>query len=133
MPWLLKTEPGTYAFPTLLADKKATWDGVANATALIHMRTMKKGDLCLFYHTGDERQVVGIAEVTSAPYPDPKLDNPKMVVVDLKPKKALKVPVTLEAIKADPAFAGWDLLRISRLSVVPTPQAMFDRIVALGS
>jgi predicted RNA-binding protein with PUA-like domain len=133
MPWLLKTEPSTYSWSQLVAEKKATWDGVSNALALKHLREMKKGDLVLFYHTGDEKQVVGIAEVTKAAYPDPKAADAKLVVVDLKPKRAMKVAVKLETIKKDPALAGWDLLRISRLSVVPTPEAMFKRIEELGT
>ena len=116
--WLLKTEPSTYSWADLQRDKKATWDGVTNAAALINIRRMSKGDLAFIYHTGDERAVVGIAEIVSNPYPDPKQDNEKLAVVDLKPKKPLPAPVTLEMIKADKAFAGWDLLRIGRLSVV---------------
>ena len=130
--WLLKTEPSTYSWADLEREKKATWDGVANATALIHLRAMKKGDLALIYHTGDERQAVGVAEIASAPYPDPKENDPKLAVVDLKPKKKLAQPVGLEAIKADKTFAGWDLLRIGRLSVVPVPPAMWKRIEELS-
>ena len=130
--WLLKTEPSTYSFDQLVKDKKTTWDGVANATALKNIRTMKKGDLALIYHTGDERQAVGIAEVTSSPYADPKEDDEKLAVIDLKPKKKLAQPVGLDVIKADKAFAGWDLLRIGRLSVVPVPPAMWKRIEELS-
>jgi predicted RNA-binding protein with PUA-like domain len=130
--WLLKTEPGTYGWENLVADKKATWDGVSNPTALKHIRAMKKGDTVLIYHTGDERQVVGVAEVTSDPYPDPKAKDEKLVVVDLKPRSKLANPVTLQTIKSDPAFAGWDLLRISRLSVMPVPPAMWKRLEHLG-
>ena len=130
--WLLKTEPSTYSWDDLQREKKATWDGVANATALIHIRAMKKGDLALIYHTGDERQAVGVAEVTSAPYPDPKENDPKLAVVDLKPKKKLVQPVSLDTIKADKTFQGWDLLRIGRLSVVPVPPAMWKRIEELS-
>jgi predicted RNA-binding protein with PUA-like domain len=130
--WLLKTEPATYAYDDLVRDKKTTWDGVTNALALKHIRAMKKGDLVLIYHTGGERAAVGVAEVVSAPYPDPKADDEKLVVVDLKPKRKLKSPVTLDAIKADEAFAGWDLLRISRLSIVPTPEAMWQRMMKLA-
>lgn len=133
MPWLLKSEPGTYSFETLVNDKKATWDGVTNATALIHLRAMKKGDLCLFYHTGSEKQVVGIAEVTKAAYADPKLNDPKLVVIDIKPLQPMKKPITLSTIKADKAFAEWDLLRISRLSVVPTSQEIFNRVIKLSA
>jgi predicted RNA-binding protein with PUA-like domain len=130
--WLLKTEPDCYAWDQLVKDKRTAWDGVANALALKHIRTMKKGDVALIYHTGDERAAVGVAEVVSDPYPDPKGADDKLVVVDLKPKKKLSQPVTLSDIKADPAFAGWDLLRIGRLSVVPVPDAMWKRIEQLA-
>ena len=105
---------------------------VANALALKHIRAMKKGDLALIYHTGDQRQAVGVAQVASEPYADPNEDDERLAVVDIKPLKALKRPVTLDAIKADPAFAGWDLLRISRLSVVPVPDAMWARLDQLA-
>ncbi len=131
--WLLKTEPDCYAWDQFTRDKKTAWDGVSNALALKHLRSMKKGDLCLFYHTGDERQAVGVAEVVKEAYPDPGADDAKMVVVDIRHKKPLKRPVTLDEFKADPAFAGWDLLRISRLSVVPVPEAMWKRIEQLAA
>lgn len=130
--WLLKTEPDSYAWADLVRDKKAVWDGVSNALALKHIRTMKKGDAAIIYHTGDERAAVGIAEVTSAPYADPKEEDDRMAVVDLKPKKALGRPVTLGEFKADKAFSGWDLLRIGRLSVVPVPDPMWERILELS-
>ena len=130
--WLLKTEPSEYSFDQLLQDKKTVWSGVTNATALIHLRSMTKGDEAIIYHTGDERSAVGLATIASAPYPDPAADNPKLVVVDLKAGKRLASPVTLATIKADKAFAGWDLLRIGRLSVVPVPDAMWDRLLALS-
>lgn len=131
--WLLKTEPTCYSWDKLIQDKKTAWDGVNNALALKHLRTIKKGDLALIYHTGDERQAVGLAEIVSGPYPDPKEGDDRLVVVDVKPKRKLKRPVTLDEIKSDPAFAGWDLLRISRLSVVPVPDAMWKRIEAMES
>jgi predicted RNA-binding protein with PUA-like domain len=127
--WLLKTEPDCYAWDNLVKDQRTVWDGVTNALALKHIRAMKKGDLALVYHTGDERAAVGIAEIVTNPYPDPDQKDEKLVVVDLKPKSKLKQSVTLSDIKADPAFAGWDLLRIGRLSVVPVPDAMWKRIV----
>jgi predicted RNA-binding protein with PUA-like domain len=130
--WLLKTEPDCYSWDDLARDKSTTWDGVSNALALKHIRSMKKGDLALVYHTGDERSAVGIAEVKSAPYPDPKEDDEKLAVVDLKPKRKLKSPVSLGVIKADKAFAGWDFLRIGRLSVVPVPEPMWNRILELA-
>src|SRR6185503_18260856 len=131
--WLLKTEPGSYSWDDLVRDKKSPWNGVSNATALIHLRKMRKGDLALIYHTGDERAAVGVAQIASDPYPDPKEDDERLVVVDVKPQKKLAQPVTLEDIKADPVFAGWDLLRISRLSVMPVPAAMWKRIERLAS
>lgn len=131
--WLLKTEPDCYSWDDLTREKKTAWDGVTNALALKHIRTMKKGDLALIYHTGDERQAVGIAEITSAPYPDPNAEDERQVVVELKPKRKLKRAITLDEIKANPAFAGWDLLRISRLSVVPVPEAMWKRLEALSA
>src|SRR5688500_9734259 len=131
--WLLKTEPSTYSYDDLARDKKTTWDGITNATALKNIRAMKKGDLALVYHTGDVRAVVGIAEIASAPYADPRQDHEKLVVVDLKPKKKLKQPVPLDAIKSDKAFAGWDLLRIGRLSIVPTPPPMWKRVMQLAA
>jgi predicted RNA-binding protein with PUA-like domain len=130
--WLLKTEPDCYNWTDLVRDKKAVWDGITNALALKHMRTMKKGDLALVYHTGDERAAVGVAQVTSAPYADPKADDARLVVVDVKMKSPLKQPVTLDTIKADPAFAGWDLLRNGRLGVVPVPEPMWKRIEELS-
>lgn len=132
--WLLKTEPSTYSFDQLVQDGKTTWDGVANATALQNIRAMKKGDVVLVYHTGSEKAAVGVAEVASDPYPypDPKEKDAKLVVVDLKPKRKLARPVTLAQIKGDPAFAGWDLLRIGRLSVVAVPDTMWARIEALS-
>lgn len=130
--WLLKTEPSTYSWDDLVRDKKTTWDGVANAAALKNIRSMSKGDQVLIYHTGDERAAIGIAQVAGAPYPDPKEDNEKLVVIDLKPGKKLARPVTLDEIKKDKTFAGWDLLRIGRLSVVPVPEKMWERILELA-
>lgn len=130
--WLLKTEPSEYSFDQLVKDKKTVWSGVSNATALIHLRSMSKGDEAIIYHTGDERAAVGLATIASGPYPDPDADDPKRVVVDLKAGKRLASPVSLATIKADKAFAGWDLLRISRLSVMPVPDTMWDRLMTLS-
>lgn len=130
--WLLKTEPDKYSYADLERDGATVWDGVANNTALMHIRTMQPGDLALIYHTGDERQAVGIAEMTSKPYADPKQDNEKLVVVDLKPKRKLAKPVTLPDIKADTTFAGWEFLRIGRLSVVPVPEGLWKRILEMA-
>ena len=130
--WLLKTEHDCYAWDDLVRDKSTAWDGVSNALALKHIRTMKKGDLALVYHTGDQRQAVGVAEVKTNPYPDPKEADDKLVVVDLRAKKKLAQPVTLSDIKADKTFEGWDLLRNGRLGVVPVPPAMWERILELS-
>ena len=130
--WLLKSEPNEYSWDDLVRDKSTTWDGVTNALALKHMRTIRKGDAALIYHTGDQRAMIGIAEVVAKPSPDPKESDPRIVVIDVKPTKKLARPVTLDEIRADRAFAGWDLLRNSRLSVVPVPEAMWNRIIAMA-
>lgn len=131
--WLLKTEPDSYGWDDLATDKTTVWDGITNALALKNLRTMKKGDQALIYHTGEERAAVGTATITSGPYPDPKLGEEKRVVVDLKIGKRFKRPVTLEDIKGDPEFAGWDLLRLSRLSVVPVPPPMWEHVLELSN
>ncbi|MBC7784860.1 MAG: EVE domain-containing protein [Burkholderiales bacterium] len=130
--WLLKTEPSDFSFDDLVKAKRAVWDGVANNTALIHIRRVKKGDLAIIYHTGDEKAAVGIAEVVTDAYPDPRAADSKVVVFDLKPKQRLAKPVTLKQIKADPLFAEWELVRISRLSVMPVPTAIWKRINQLS-
>ena len=133
--WLAKQEPNGprgYHFETLKKDKKTVWDGVHNNLALKHMREMKNGDLVLFYHTGDERQAVGIMEVISEPYPNPKEDNKRFIVVDVKYKKSLKRPVTLDEIKKQKTFQNWELIRISRLSVMPVPKHIWDTIIDIS-
>lgn len=130
--WLLKTEPTEYAYDDLVRAKRDRWNGVTNALALKHIRSMKKGDLAFIYHTGNEKAVVGVAEIVSDAYPDPDAGDEKIVVVDLKPKRKLKDPVTLATIKADKAFEGWELLRIGRLSVMPVPEKIWQRIEQLG-
>jgi predicted RNA-binding protein with PUA-like domain len=131
--WLLKTEPECYSWDDLIRDKKAVWDGVTNALALKHIRTIKKGDLALIYHTGDQRTAIGVAEIVSNSYPNPREDDERLAVMDLKPKRKLSRGVTISDIKADPTFAGWDFIRNSRLSVVPVPEKMWKRIEELGS
>ena len=130
--WLLKTEPDSYSWDDLVRDKKTVWDGVANPTALKNIRAMKKGDLALIYHTGGQREAVGIAQIASEPFVDPKGEDEKAAVVELKVGKKLARPVSLDEIKADKAFAGWILLRIGRLSVVPVPPPMWKRIEELS-
>ncbi len=130
--WLLKTEPTAYSFADLQRDKKATWDGVTNALALKHVRAMKVGDEAIIYHTGDEKQAVGTAKVVKAHYVDPNENDPKLAVVDLQVGKALKRAVTLAEMKADKRFAGWDLLRIGRLSVVPATAEQWAAVMTIA-
>jgi len=130
--WIVKTEPSTYSFDDLARQKTAAWDGVKNNLALKHLRSMKVGDQVLVYHTGDEKAVVGVAEVTRAAYPDPKQKDPKLVVVDLKAGGTLPRPVPLAEIKGDRAFADLALVRIGRLSVMPTSTDQFKRLLKLG-
>jgi len=127
--WLVKQEPSVYNYDTLEKEKKTVWDGVHNNLALKYLNSMKKGDQALFYHTGDEKQAVGIIAITSNSYSNPREDNKRYVVVDVKPVKPLKRPVTLEEMKKDPLFKNWDLLRISRLSVMPVPKNIWDAIM----
>lgn len=127
--WLVKQEPSAYSYDLLEKDKKTVWDGVHNNLALKHMRSMKKGDMAFFYHTGDEKQAVGIIEITSDPYPNPKEDDARFVVMDVRPVLRLKRPVTLDEIKKDAKFRGWELLKISRLSVMPVPKNLWDEII----
>lgn len=130
--WLLKSEPDDYSYDELEREGGTVWDGVGNNLALIHMREVKPGDLALIYHTGKERAAVGVARVTSEPYPDPERDDPKRVVFDLEPEARLARPVTLAEIKADPVFAGWELVGNPRLSVMPVPEKLWRRLLALA-
>jgi len=128
--WLLKTEPGEYSFADLEAAEGGVWDGVRNAQAQGHLRSMAPGDRALIYHTGRERAVVGTARVAGGARPDPA--EPKLAVVDLAPEGRLSRPVTLGELKADPVFAGSPLVRQGRLSVVPLTDAQWRRVLALA-
>ena len=133
--WLAKQEPSGprgYNILKLKEDKKTMWDGVHNNLALKHIRNMRKGDLVFFYHTGDERQVVGIMSVTSNPYPNPEEDNERFVVVDVKFKSLLAKSVGLDEIKKQKGLENWELLRISRLSVMPVPKSIWDLIIKMS-
>ena len=133
--WLAKKEPSGprgYNILQLKEDKKTIWDGVHNNLALKHIRNMKKGDLVFFYHTGNERQVVGIMSVTSNPYPNPEEDNERFVVVDVKFKSLLAKSVGLDEIKKQKGLENWELLRISRLSVMPVPKSIWDLIIKMS-
>lgn len=134
--WLLKTEPSEYSIGDLVKavakakDKTVLWDGVANALALKHMREAKPGDVCLIYHTGKEKSIVGTAKVMGTAVSADEAG--KLWALPLGEPELLQVPVTLVTIKLDIAFKGWDLLKIGRLSVVPTPESMIRRVLKLG-
>jgi len=133
--WLAKQEPSGprgYNFSKLEKEKKTVWDGVHNNLALKHIRNMKKGDQILFYHTGTERQAVGIMTVTTNPYSNPKEKEKRFVVFDVKFKKRLRSPVTLEEMKKQKKFKNWELLRISRLSVMPVPKSIWNEIIKMS-
>lgn len=123
--WLVKTEPQAYAYQELEQAGRDVWDGVKNNLALKHMRNMRPGDLVFVYHTGKEKRVVGVAEVASPPYPDPGSDNEKDTVIDLAARYRLARPVTLREVKEEPALACWDLVRNSRLSIMPVSDAQW--------
>ncbi|HTC23166.1 MAG TPA: EVE domain-containing protein [Gemmatimonadales bacterium] len=130
--WILKTEPTAYSFDRLATEKRAVWDGVSNPVALRNLREMAVGDPVLIYHTGDEKAAVGLARVARAAYRDPKQNDPKLVVVDVECVRPLKQHVTLKAVKADPAFADFALVRMGRLSVVPATAAQWKRLMAMA-
>lgn len=125
--FLFKTEPGEYSFGDLVREKKAVWSGVTNNTALLHLRMCRKGDEVFVYHTGSERRIVGLARVTKGAFEDPDRPGlngkgePKFAVVELSSVRAASSALSLEMMKVDERFAGFDLLRISRLSVMPVP------------
>lgn len=133
MNWLVKEEPSHYGFDALVKDTKAVWSGVRNALAQKHLRGIHKGDRVFYYHTGDEKAVVGIARALSGPYPDPDDPTGKYVAVDLAPVKRLPRPVTLAEIKADAAFKDFPLVRIARLSVMPVTDAQWTRIERMAT
>jgi len=119
MNWLVKEEPTHYNFDALARDGKTSWTGVRNPLAQKHLRSMKKGDRVFYYHTGDEKAIVAEAKAISDPYPDPGDTDGKLWAVDIGPVKRLPRPVTLAAVKADPRFSDFLLVRMSRLSVMP--------------
>ena len=128
--WVLKTEPSEYGYADLVRDRRTRWEGVSNPVALKHLRSMQEGDDALIYHTGNQKALVGLARVVSAPYPDPR--DSKLVVVDVEPVKPLPRPVPLAEIKAEPAFADLGLVRVPRLSVVAVEPALWKRMLAMG-
>jgi predicted RNA-binding protein with PUA-like domain len=130
--WLVKSEPSAYSWANMVADKRTHWSGVRNFQAANNLKAMKVGDSCFFYHSNEERAVVGVVEVVKTFYPDPSDATGKFVMVDLKAGKKLKSPVTLAQIKADPELATIALVRQSRLSVMPIDAKAWTKIVKLG-
>jgi len=134
--WLVKSEPGEYSYDDLVKEKRAMWDGVRNFQARNNLRAMKKGDLALYYHSVNEKRVVGIAKVVKEFYPDPTVKkdakSQDWSVVDFAPVKAMVEPVDLATLKADPALAEMIVVRHSRLSVTPVTAAEFKRVLKLG-
>ena len=132
MNWLFKEEPTHYSFDALVKDRRTVWSGVKNPLARKHLRAVRKGDRIFYYHTGNEKAVVGIAKALGDAYPDPKDRTGRQTVVDVAPLKKLARPVTLAEIEADPAFKAFPLVRISRLSVMPVTDAEWERILEIA-
>jgi predicted RNA-binding protein with PUA-like domain len=126
--WLFKEEPSSYSYEAFAKDGRAVWSGVRNPVAQRHLHAVKKGDRVFYYHTGDERAIVGVARAARDAYPDPDDPSGRAAVVDITPVRKLKRPVTLKEIKADSAFKDFALVRISRLSVMPVTDAQWERI-----
>jgi predicted RNA-binding protein with PUA-like domain len=130
--WLFKVEPDSYSYADLERDGQTTWDGISNALALQNLRKVRRGDRVLFYQTGKDRMIVGEMQVVSDPVPDPKLDDPRLVVVEVAPKRQLPSPVSLAMIKNDVLLKEWDLIRLPRLSVVAVRPDQWQRVEELG-
>ena len=128
--WLMKSEPGTYSWSDLVRERSTEWDGVRAPAARLHLRAMKRGDEAFFYHSGDERSVIGVMRVTREAAPDPK--DPDWVSVAVEPVRALARPVTLKQIKADPGLAKMELVRQSRLSVSPVRDEEWAAVLEMG-
>ncbi|MBS1624935.1 MAG: EVE domain-containing protein [Bacteroidetes bacterium] len=130
--WLIKSEPSTYSIDNLKAEKQTFWSGVRNYAARNNMQAMKKGDICLFYHSVTDPAVVGLAKVVKESYQDPTTDEPAWVVVDVQFVKKFKTPITLQQIKQDKKLANMDLLRLSRLSVQSVKRDEYEHILKLA-
>ena len=130
--WLLKSDPEHYSFSDLARDDKTVWDGISNNLALKHLRNVRRGDLIIVYHTGDERAAVGLAEAASDPYPDPQQKDARLVVIALRAKGKLSRPVTLDEIKKSSALKNFDLVRLPRLSVMPVSDNQWTTILAMA-
>ena len=133
MHWLFKEEPTHFSYDDLVRDGKTTWTGVKNPLAQKHLRSVAAGDQIFYYHTGDEKSVVGVMKATGAAYPDPADKTGKLYAVDVAPVRKLKKPVTLASIKADTSFADFALVRMSRLSVMPVTDQQWARIEKMAA
>lgn len=131
--WLIKSEPFKYSWDQFVQDGITFWDGVRNYAARNNLRSMKKGDLALYYHSNEGLEVVGIAKVVKEAYQDPTTDDPNWVAVDFKPHKKLKHPVSLQAIKNEPRLKNIEMLRLNRLSVVSIRPEEFDLILGMSN
>ncbi len=131
--WLFKEEPTHYNFADLQRERRTTWDGVSNALARQHLRQVRKGDRVFYYHTGKEKAIVGVMRVVSDPRTDPESDDPKEVLVEVEAVRLLPHPVSLGRIKNDPLLAGWDLVRLPRLSVMPVTEEQWRRVEELSA
>jgi predicted RNA-binding protein with PUA-like domain len=131
--WLVKSEPFKYSWDKFVSMGKDHWDGVRNYQARNNLSAMKLNDLVLFYHSNEGMEVVGLAKVAREAYPDPTVDDPRWVVVDLEPVEKLPKPVTLKTIKEDPMLQDMALIKQSRLSVMPVKAIEFDRILVLSN
>lgn len=131
--WLFKTEPSQYSYSDLEKEKKAVWDGVSNSLALKHLREIRMGDEILIYHSGDEKAIVGMAQAVSDPYPNPRENDEKLVVINVTPKKRLRRPLSLAEIKAVEELKDFDLVRLPRLSVMPVPENFWQKLQDLMS
>jgi predicted RNA-binding protein with PUA-like domain len=131
--WIMKTEPESYSFERLVREKKAVWDGVTNPVALSNMRAMRAGDTVMIYHTGDQKSCVGLAEVVKEAYLDPNDSTGKLVVVEIEARQALRNPVTLAQVRAEPSLAELALVRMPRLSVLPATDAQWKTLIAMSN
>jgi predicted RNA-binding protein with PUA-like domain len=131
--WLLKSEPSAYSWDQLVKDKRTSWTGVRNPQAALNLKAMKAGDLCFFYHSNEGKEIVGIAKVLKAAYPDPTDKAGKAVAVEVAAVEPVKQPVTLAAIKADPRLKDFGLVRQSRLSVVPVNDEQWKLILKMSA
>jgi predicted RNA-binding protein with PUA-like domain len=130
--WIVKSEPESYSWSDFVKDGKAVWSGVRNFAARLNLRAMKKGDHVFYYHSNTGKEIVGVAQVTKEPYPDPTATEGDWTAVDLTPVKLLKKPVGLDVMKADKTLKEMKLIKISRLSVSPVTKEEAERILKLS-